>query len=91
MSENDQFVMANSAEETMEQQKIKAQIEEILEQIPQEQADYFRRYFRNVPDAVMRTVAIEKRLPDKILLEEHDTADRSISSCPARSVRWTTG
>ena len=60
----------------MEQQKIKAQIEEILEQIPQEQADYFRRYFRNVPDAVMRTVAIEKRLPDKILLEEHDTADK---------------
>ena len=60
----------------MEQQKIKAQIEEILEQISQEQADYFRRYFRNVPDAVMRTIAIEKRAADKLLLEENDTADK---------------
>ena len=60
----------------MEQQKTRSQIEEILEQIPQDQADYFRKYFRNVPDAVMRTVAVEKRNADKILLEENDTADK---------------
>lgn len=60
----------------MEQQKIKAQIGEILEQLPREQADYFRRYFRHVPEAVMRTASIEKRTADKFILEENDLADK---------------
>ena len=60
----------------MEYQKIIEQIENILEQIPQDQREYFKRYFQNAPGAVLRTLTIEKRAADKILVEENETVDK---------------
>ena len=56
----------------MDYQKTQEQIEGILEQMPEEQREQFRRYFQNAPAAVWSSINIEKRGPDKVLVEENE-------------------
>lgn len=52
------------------------QIENVLEQIPQKQAQAFRDYFQNAPESVLSAMSLEKRNADRILVEEHEPIEK---------------
>ena len=54
------------------QEKLESQIESILEQIPDMQVDYFRKYFINAPDSVLSAIRIEHRATNRVLAEENE-------------------
>ena len=56
--------------------KFADQIENVLEQISQEQSECFRKYFQNAPETLLSTINVEKRNADRLLLEEHEPADK---------------
>lgn len=60
----------------MNQRKMEAQIEKVLAQIPENQAEYFRKYFNNAPDSVLGAIRLEKRIADRILAEENEPIEK---------------
>lgn len=60
----------------MEHQRLANQIEKILEQIPEEQGEYFRKYFHNAPNSVLSTINIERRSANRILVEENEPIEK---------------
>ena len=60
----------------MDHRKILEQIESILEQIPEAQREYFRKYFHNAPNSLLSTINIERRSANKILVEESEPIEK---------------
>ena len=58
------------------QKKLASPIEVILEHLPQEQEENFRKYFINAPDSVLSAIRIEKRSPNQVLAEEHEPIEK---------------
>ena len=60
----------------MSYRKFSDQIESVLEQIPLEQSGCFRSYFQDAPETLLSTINVEKRNADRLLMEEHESADK---------------
>ena len=60
----------------MNNRKLLEQIEGILNQIPKEQREHFEKYFQNAPDALLRTINIERRSVNKVLVEENEPIEK---------------